>query len=1235
MRRVMAFLIALLLLVPFMIPVLGLVPGDTGERYVYYEDSFDDYAEGDNAASTPMSRRFRLDAQAIGDGSIKINKDASGNLYLNSRVFTQVYTEKEIPDGYTFSADVLEMQGDYQAGIFLRGIPMGTAFYETDQDPEHSNSIGYSGVFLYGYRDRFCVNVKTYDAKRSSKVRNNVFSFDLPKGATFDNKTYTNVRVEDDGKEMEIYVADTLICRLEMSDPSSVREKVNCFKSIKVYDANKKELAALTDTLVRGDGKSVIGWATRVAVLALDNLYIATYKEFLPEDDGEEITTAPEVIPDKPLDDDSTTSYETDEDLVADGAGAVRLPATSITHSDRKYNWLHADQKTYTYDFSTEDLQAYADDPNLATASLRTNMIFANGVLSCKAKKTFSFGSSMFLGDDYGLYGGTLSFDLKLTDGYLAAGVRLSKQAAKTVHRGIWFRIEKDCVVLKEPETNIAVRVPLESTDKVRNFRIEDRVECIVLFCDDKELVQVEYGSDGALKFRTPDRVLWAKADSSRVQSSGYFTLFANSLEGYVDNLSFTHTEVTVDMKNMDTRTIDFSSWIATDDRGRTTPTAETTGGVKSKKQVGLFYFVAHTGDDSQIPKDITAKYLEVGSRKLTAYLQDPSTTGGFYWAEPYFGYYRNTDSWVQRKHALMLEAAGVDFIFVDLTNGATYPDGLFSLFDTWLEMRKEGIMTPQICLFAHDSINADLSQLRGSVLSDENMKKYDELFYRYEGKPLFMGNYSKASPEQQSFLDTYFTVRDCWAWQDADGMWNWLQEYKINDDGSVSYVNGGPGRNADGKFEELALCIGHHPTTSKGRSYVNTVAPAASGAYGFSLDSGAGAGFAGQFEAIQKLDPDLILITGWNEWVAGLNHDVSGKNKFAGTPTTGFYMVDQFNTEYSRDAEPMRLRQGEEVGFGDNYYYQMASIIRTFKGQDTIPTASGQGTVKLGDIGAWSNVGPEYRDYIGDANLRSVAGMYAGYTYVDNTARNDFAYAKVSQDSDYLYFMVECANNIEIDDGANWMNLFINIDNDATTGWEGYDFVLNRRRDSHYVSIESLADGWRGEDAGQALYTLEGKTMVIRVSKRVLGVKGDVEKMLFKWADNSTLTGNVMEFMDRGDTAPNDRYAYQYIGSAGNTTTIDYVMEDANGKLYALRDEWAALGKLKSNHTGDETETTVPTEVTTNGDVTDDAVTTDAATTDQTGKKGCGSVLTAAAAMPVLIAFGVCMLRKNKRESE
>ena len=133
-----------------------------------------------------------------------------------------------------------------------------------------------------------------------------------------------------------------------------------------------------------------------------------------------------------------------------------------------------------------------------------------------------------------------------------------------------------------------------------------------------------------------------------------------------------------------------------------------------------------------------------------------------------------------------------------------------------------------------------------------------------------------------------------------------------------MSSVNGSNGRHLNGNFEALALCVGHHPTTSKGRSYVNTVFPTVNKDFGFSLDSGAGTGFQGQFEAIMKLDPSILLITGWNEWTAGLNWGDS--TEFAGTRyKERFYMVDQFNTEYSRDAEPMRIREGEEsVGFGD-----------------------------------------------------------------------------------------------------------------------------------------------------------------------------------------------------------------------------------------------------------------------------------------------------------------------------
>ena len=56
---------------------------------------------------------------------------------------------------------------------------------------------------------------------------------------------------------------------------------------------------------------------------------------------------------------------------------------------------------------------------------------------------------------------------------------------------------------------------------------------------------------------------------------------------------------------------------------------------------------------------------------------------------------------------------------------------------------------------------------------------------------------------------------------------------------------------------------------------------------------------------------------------------------------------VDGFNTEYSRDIEPIN------GFFGDNYYYQMAYYIRLFKGVREIPEGTGSTAVDLsGDLG-------------------------------------------------------------------------------------------------------------------------------------------------------------------------------------------------------------------------------------------------------------------------------------------
>ena len=39
---------------------------------------------------------------------------------------------------------------------------------------------------------------------------------------------------------------------------------------------------------------------------------------------------------------------------------------------------------------------------------------------------------------------------------------------------------------------------------------------------------------------------------------------------------------------------------------------------------------------------------------------------------------------------------------------------------------------------------------------------------------------------------------------------------------------------------------------------------------------------------------------------------------------------------------------------------------------------------------------------------------------------------------------------------------------------------------------------------------------------------KGPI-RISFKWADNVPESGDIMDFLDHGDTAPNGRFAYRY----------------------------------------------------------------------------------------------------------
>ena len=109
-------------------------------------------------------------------------------------------------------------------------------------------------------------------------------------------------------------------------------------------------------------------------------------------------------------------------------------------------------------------------------------------------------------------------------------------------------------------------------------------------------------------------------------------------------------------------------------------------------------------------------------------------------------------------------------------------------------------------------------------------------------------------------------------------------------------------------------------------------------------------------------------------------------------------------------------------------------------------------------------------------------------------------------------------------------MMLFIDADRDKSTGWNGYDFVVNRTSpESGRVYVERcVGNSWEWQPAGTGRYVVSGNVLELEIPKNVLGMgaKPDFE---FKWNENMQSLGDVLDFYISGDTAPGGRFNYVY----------------------------------------------------------------------------------------------------------
>jgi hypothetical protein len=277
------------------------------------------------------------------------------------------------------------------------------------------------------------------------------------------------------------------------------------------------------------------------------------------------------------------------------------------------------------------------------------------------------------------------------------------------------------------------------------------------------------------------------------------------------------------------------------------------------------------------------------------------------------------------------------------------------------------------------------------------------------------------------------------------------------------------------------------------------------------------GFNFAEQFERALREDPRFLFITGWNEWIAARHPEFNGVRQ-------PVMFVDQFDQEHSRDIEPMK------GGHGDDYYYQMAGLIRRYKGVRKPPIASALRKISINEgFQQWSDVTPEYRDDIGDTAHRDFPGYAHQIQYLNESGRNDIVAAKVARDAENVYFYVRTRGPLSDPTGTNWMWLLIDTDNSVKTGWEGFDLIINRISPGEGEAIvEKNAGGWQWQGETKVPMRMSGNEMHLAIPRRLMQTQiSSPLRFNFKWADNMPEKSDIVSWLDAGDLAPNGRFDY------------------------------------------------------------------------------------------------------------
>ncbi|MDR3267501.1 MAG: hypothetical protein LBT83_00315 [Tannerella sp.] len=626
-------------------------------------------------------------------------------------------------------------------------------------------------------------------------------------------------------------------------------------------------------------------------------------------------------------------------------------------------------------------------------------------------------------------------------------------------------------------------------------------------------------------------------------------------------------------------------TWVATDALGRAMPGMSETGLLKNdqRRVVGIFYITWHSDNMANISRvgDITKLLAKDPDARLDTNHPAWGGTGyePWHWGEPEEGYFLSRDEYIIRRDISMLSDAGVDVLVMDVTNAIQYWSEWETLFAVMQEMAAEGNKVPKFCFWAFNmGVFSVVQNLYEKIYKQD---KYRNLWFYWDDKPLLLCRFFYPQPEKDTpnyapsanpnydpdaalnprnphygnpdytseiytgytaEVREFFTMRSMWDGYlcgsprcvGTEDYWTFVYHFQ---DKAVSGLT--PDELVSrhkGVKEQMAVSPAQHPASGVGKSWSRNAGEPELNQYDMPVEAYVpwmgdtvkypekyGIYFQERWDEALVANPQFVFLCDWNEWTHGkwtTDKVFLGRN-------SNFFFWDQYNAEFNRTLQPMK------GGYSDNYYMQMAQNIRRYKGVSPVPDFHGFEKVVInGDFNDWQPVADVFRDTKGDIVHRDYDG-YAGLRYTNTSGRNDILTVKTTVDEHNLYFYAATDTPLTPSTGKNWMLLLIDADNNHETGWNGYDFIVNKQVDTDRMTTVMKYTGntkspWK--KVAQAPFRYVGNQLELAILRKTLGLTENQFTFDFKWSDNPKDLDDIISLCTSGDTAPNRRFNYRFI---------------------------------------------------------------------------------------------------------